>query len=74
MLQRRLVLVALLSSLTSCVTPIRWKQEGKTDEDEKQANDQCRAKASKECHDGSPYCVTEAYDECMRNRGWHKRR
>ena len=67
-----LVSVALLLSAAACVSNMGWRQEGKTDDDEKRDSDDCRSRASKDCHDGSRYCVNEAFSECMRERGWHK--
>lgn len=57
--------------LAGCVTSGGWKQTGKTEQDQKRDNGECRAQANQTCN-GSGFCVNKAYGNCMEGRGWAK--
>lgn len=70
MLRHGILLVALLT-LTACVTSMGWTQEGKTDQDRKRDDGECRAQANVIGRNNA-FTVNHAYGECMEGRGWTK--
>lgn len=64
-------LVMILVLMSGCVTTAGWTQAGKTEQERKRDNGECRAQASQTCN-GNGFCVNHAYGECMEGRGWQQ--
>jgi hypothetical protein len=68
----RFLSIMLISvATTACVSTSGWVQAGKSTQDQKRDNGECRAQASQTCN-GNGFCVNHAYGECMEGRGWQQ--